>query len=109
MWSVRATLKFGVELAPDHEGVILHFDDFHECAVRRGSRDHESVFLESGTEGIIEFVAVTVPLRDVAFAIGGIRFRPRFQNTGIGAQAQRSSFTPLMTLTGEEVHHIFLR
>src|SRR3989344_7690413 len=42
----RACLELGVELRTEHEGVLRtrQFGDFHEYAVRRGTRENETSF-----------------------------------------------------------------
>ena len=61
MWSVWSAFELGVELAPDHEWVVLHLDDLHQFPVRRCSRNDESICLQFFAEIIIELVAMTMP------------------------------------------------
>ena len=59
---VRLALKFRMELARHEKRMILQFDDLDELAVGRQPAEHETGLLEFLAVGIVEFVAVPVPL-----------------------------------------------
>jgi hypothetical protein len=59
-----------VELAADHEGMILYLCDLHQFSVRRHPRECHPGFFEVLFVGIVEFKAVTMTLVDSILSIG---------------------------------------
>ena len=113
MWSVRATLELGMELAANHERMILDLDDFHNARFAPLAREHEPFLFETFPEVIVEFVAVTVTLGDgivgaqsLRFFIRCMGFRAFLEVADVLPEPERASHTPAFMLIGEEVHDI---
>jgi hypothetical protein len=68
----RSGQKLRVELAADHEGMVLQLCNLHQLSVWGHPREGHPGFFEILFEGIIEFKAVAMPL---VYSINAIGFR----------------------------------
>src|SRR6266511_6339775 len=75
MWLVRFAAEFGMKLAGDEKRVIEQFDDFNQLAVGRRAAEDKVGLLKLVAVGVVEFVAVPMPLVDHKGAVkfGGQR------------------------------------
>src|ERR1022692_1255076 len=69
----RLALELRMELAPQHPGVLGDLADFHVGLVGRLAGDAQSARGEALLVFPIEFVAMAVPLADIARAVGFLR------------------------------------
>ena len=69
--SVRPALELGVELARHEPWVIRELDHLHEPAVGRHPADAQTVFFQRLSVGVVDLVAVPVPLPDLGGAVDG--------------------------------------
>src|SRR5262245_600335 len=56
------TLKFGMELARNEEGMVGMLDDFHQFAVRRLAAENKAGLFKAFPVSVVEFKAVAMPL-----------------------------------------------
>ena len=90
--AVRLAQKFRVELAGQIVGMLLEFDHFHELAVGAGAAEDESVALEFFAVGVVEFVAVAVPLVDDKGAVELLGLAAHHELAGLRAQPHGAAF-----------------
>ena len=76
MGLIWAGQKFRVELAADHKGMILYFNDFNEVSVRENTRRYKAGIFKFFAEGIVIFVAVAMSFLDQRLFIAGISLGP---------------------------------
>ena len=100
--TVGTALEFGVELAADVPILFAQLGDLNERAVRRGAGEGHARALKLLAEEVIELVAVTVALGDLACAVGGIRLRALAEHAGVFAETHRAALGGHADLVGQE-------
>src|SRR5690349_4130307 len=87
----RFGLELRMELAPNEPWVAFHFHDFHKITVGRSTDNFQSVSNQCFFVLPVEFIAMTMPLRDFHFTVSLLGVRARRQDAGISAQAHRAA------------------
>ena len=100
--TVGTALEFGVELAADVPILLAQLGDLNERAVRRGAGEGHARALKLLAEEVIELVAVTVALGDLACAVGGIRLRALSEHAGVFAETHRAALGGHADLVGQK-------
>ena len=95
---VGARKEFWVELRSNHEGVVFNFHDLHEVFLFVEPGDDESVFFENTSEGIIEFIAMSMSFTDLFFAIQLGSFGAWYEVTRVSSESEGSSFVGVFVL-----------
>src|SRR3989442_13083892 len=80
-----ARLELGMELATHEPRVVADLDNLDVSAIRRVARNGEAVSRQRLFVFAVEFVAVTVPLRDFERPVGLVRDRTGLHARGPGA------------------------
>lgn len=83
--TVGAALEFRVELYADVEGVIADLHGLYDVSVRGGAADAQTGCFQLIAEVIIEFIAVTVTLVNLIFAIALHHAGAFLDVAGVGA------------------------
>ena len=107
MRPVGPALKFRMELAPHHEGVPLHFHNFHKTGLRIFATEDEPFLLECILEGIIELITVAMALGNLFLPIYFECLRPFPEFADKRTKPERSTLCTLMMLPRQKVHDIF--
>ena len=71
-------LEFGMELDGDEPRVIFHLDDFDQRVIGAGACNAHAVSIKLLSVGVVEFVAVSMPLGNDFLLIGIADFRVVF-------------------------------
>ena len=63
-------LELRVELAAEEPRMLVQLDNLHQVAIRRGAADRSARLFQWLTVGVVELVAMAVPLADLALTVG---------------------------------------
>ena len=90
MRTVGPGFELGVELGPQHEGMIRQLGDLHQAVIRgKAAEDHPGTAQDVPVR-VVELEAVAVTLVNQVHAVGPVGFRPGDEFTRVRAQAHRS-------------------
>ena len=110
---VGPALEFGMELAAQHEGMIVQLGNLHQPPIGRDAGKGHAVALHVGAECVVELKTVAVALlHQLAKAQGRIgprRVRAGGQLAVIDTQPHRAAHIGDVTLVGHQVDHGKLR
>src|SRR5205814_4331837 len=102
---VGSALQLGVELATDHERVILHFGNLNETAVGRRAREHQATIAQRLAKVVVELVAMAVPFEHNRLVIGVTGPGAWSQLAWIDAEALRRTLVFNIALLRQEINH----
>ena len=106
MRAVGPALELRVVLHADEEGVAAHLHRLGQAAVRRAAGHRQPRRLQLAAEGVVELIAVAVPLAYLPRAVAALQRRARGYHAGPRAQAQRAALVHLVALAGHEIDHL---
>ena len=98
--TVRAALELGVKLHADIEIVPGDFDGFDDVIIRRGAADDQPGVDETCAEIVVEFIAMTVALRNVCLAVATVHLCARHDLAGVRTEPERAALGDLFVLVG---------
>src|SRR3954468_1575109 len=99
---VRLALELRMELARNKKRVILQFDDLHQFAIGRRAAKNEAGFFELRSIGIIEFVAMAMPLVHQERAIEMAGTGAHYQLARLRTKAHSAAFLRNLFLLVEQ-------
>ena len=103
---VRAGFEFGVKLHADEEVAVGEFDRFDQPSVGGRPRQGQPARRKGLAVVVVELVAVTVALADLAFAVAAFHRRPRCDHAGIRAQPERAALINFVTLSRHKINDL---
>ena len=104
MRAIRAALEFRVELRGHEPGMVCQFHHLDKAVVGRTPTDDHAVRLHAFAILVIEFVAMTVTLKNNGFVVSGIGFGARRQTTDPVAQAHGATLSRQLALRHHQVN-----
>jgi hypothetical protein len=105
VWPVGPRCELGMELGCHEPRMIPQLHDLDQTLIRRQAAQNEALAGERFPIGVVELVAMAVPLPHLGHPVGFVCLRP-FQNlAGVRPQPHRSAFLLDAPLIGHEVDH----
>ena len=92
-----------MELHSDIKIIFGYFYGLNDVIVGRSAADDKACVGQSLAVIVVEFITVTVALRNFLFAVGTVHLSAGLHLAGISSEAQRASLCDLVALVGQEV------
>ena len=108
MGLVGAAFEFGVVLHAHKEGPVGQLHGLHQLSIRRQAAQGEPGGGQRLPIGVVELIAVAVPLHDLPSTVAALHRRAPPDHAGVGPQTQGAALVDVLTLAGHEVDHLVL-